>query len=50
MDPEDALNGATDKFIGRFRKVEAQAAAQGKAMEDMGLEELDALWERAKET
>ena len=50
VDPEDALNGATDKFIGRFRKVEAQAAAQGKAMEDMGLEELDALWERAQET
>ena len=50
VDPEDALNGATDKFIGRFRKVEAQAATQGKAMEDMGLEELDALWERAKET
>ena len=50
VDPEDALNGATDKFIGRFRKVEAQAAAQGKAMEDMGLEELDALWECAKET
>ena len=50
VDPEDALNGATDKFIGRFRKVEAQAAAQGKAMEDMGLEELDTLWERAKET
>ena len=50
VDPEDALNGATDKFIGRFRKVEAQAAAQGKAMEEMGLEELDALWERAKET
>lgn len=50
VDPEDALNGATDKFIGRFRKVEAQAAAQGKAMEDMSLDELDALWERAKET
>ena len=50
VDPEDALNGATDKFISRFRKVEAQAAAQGKAMEDMSLEELDALWERAKET
>ena len=50
VDPEDALNGATDKFIGRFRKVEAQAAAQGKAMEDMSLEELDALWERAKES
>ena len=49
-DPEDALNGATDKFIGRFRKVEAQAAAQGRSMEGMTLEELDKLWECAKET
>ena len=47
-DPEEALNGATDKFIGRFRKVEAEAARQGKSMEDMSLAELDALWERAK--
>ena len=49
-DPEDALNGATDKFIGRFRKVEAQAAAQGRSMEGMTLEELDKLWECTKET
>ena len=49
-DPEDALNGAIDKFIGRFRKVEAQAAAQGRSMEGMTLEELDKLWECAKET
>ena len=49
-DPEEALNRATDKFIGRFRRVEAQAAAQDKPMEDMDLDELDALWERAKET
>ena len=50
VDPEDALNGATDKFIGRFRSVEAGAAGQGKAMEDMSLAELDQLWDRAKET
>ena len=50
VDPEDALNGATDKFIGRFRRVEAGAAGQGKAMEDMSLAELDQLWDRAKET
>lgn len=48
VDPEDALNGATDKFIGRFRKVEAQASAQGRSMEGMTLEELDKLWESAK--
>ena len=48
-DPEEALNGATDKFIGRFRKVEAEAARLDKPMEGMSLAELDALWERAKE-
>ena len=49
-DPEVALGKATDKFISRFAKVEALAAAQNQAMEGMALEELDKLWERAKET
>ena len=49
-DPEVALGKATDKFISRFAKVEALAAAQNQAMEGMTLEELDKLWERAKET
>ena len=47
---EEALNGATDKFIGRFRKVEEEAARQGRALEGMSLAELDKLWEHAKET
>ena len=50
VDPEEALGRATDKFIHRFSRVEAQAAAQGRSMEGMTLEELDKLWERAKET
>ena len=50
VDPEVALGKATDKFIDRFRKVEAQAAAQNQSMEGMALEELDKLWEHAKET
>jgi len=50
VDPEVALGKATDKFIDRFRKVEAQAAAQNRSMEGMSLEELDKLWEHAKET
>ena len=49
-DPEVALGKATDKFISRFAQVEALAAAQNQAMEGMTLEELDKLWERAKET
>ncbi len=49
-DPEVALGKATDKFIRRFRLVEQQAAAQNRPMEGMSLEELDKLWEHAKET
>ena len=48
VDCEDALNQATDKFIGRFRKVEEQAG--DRPMTEMTLAELDQLWERAKET
>ena len=47
-DPEDALSAACDKFARRFRAVEEAALAQGRAMEDMGLAELDALWDQAK--
>lgn len=47
-DPEEALSRATDKFIRRFRKVDEQVRAEGRSMEDMTPEELDALWERAK--
>ena len=48
VDCEDVLNQATDKFIDRFRKVEAQAG--DRPMAEMTLAELDQLWERAKET
>lgn len=48
VDTEQALTKATDKFIDRFRKVEAQAKAEGRPMEEMSLAELNALWERAK--
>ena len=47
-DPEVSLNAATDKFISRFRTVEELAKGQDKPMESMSLEELDALWDRAK--
>ena len=49
-DPEQALNAATDKFISRFRKVEALAVREGRSMEGMTPDELDKLWERAKRT
>ena len=49
-DPEEALTAATDKFIARFRTVEALAAQAGKSMDSMSLSELDKLWEQAKLT
>lgn len=50
VDPEEALNSATEKFISRFARVEQMALAEGKDMAQMSLEELDKLWERAKLT
>ncbi|MDP2856827.1 MAG: nucleoside triphosphate pyrophosphohydrolase [Bacillota bacterium] len=46
--PEQALAGAVTKFTRRFRFVEDEATKQGKKLEDMSLEEMDHLWERAK--
>lgn len=48
VNPEEALKKATDKFIDRFSKVENFATTEGKQLENMTLEEMDILWERAK--
>lgn len=48
IDPEDALNATSNKFITRFDHVESAAQAQGRRLEDMTLAEMDALWEEAK--
>jgi MazG family protein len=45
---EDALREANARFEGRFRLVEAQAAAAGVRLEDAGLERLEAWWVEAK--
>ena len=47
-DPEDAVNGACEKFIRRFRAVEEGAAAQGREVSQLTLEEMTALWNGAK--
>ena len=46
VDPETALQKATEKVIARFRRVEELAG--DRPMEDMDLAELDKLWEQAK--
>jgi len=48
VDPEMALHAASDKFAARFRRVEEVVLAGGKTLEEMSLEELDAIWNDVK--
>ena len=48
VDPEAALRGANATFTARFRHMEAALAASGRTAEEVGLAELDRLWEEAK--
>ncbi len=48
VDPEEALNFTSDKFIRRFSYVEDQAIKAGTRPEEMTLEEMDKLWDDAK--
>lgn len=49
IDSEQALQAATDKFIGRFAAVEALAQERGLDMTKASLAELDALWDEVKQ-
>jgi MazG family protein len=50
VDPERELRASTHRFRDRFRHVERRLAAEGKTPSEVGLAELDALWEEAKRT
>jgi ATP diphosphatase len=45
---EDALRGANLRFRSRFEAMEAQARAQGRALDTLTLDEWDTLWAAAK--
>lgn len=47
-DPEAALHGATEKFLGRFAHVEKTLAHQGRSPSEADPAELDELWNQAK--
>ena len=49
INPEDALRKTISKFIHRFRFIEERAANAGRSLNDMTLEEMEALWQQAKE-
>lgn len=48
VNPEEALNKTSQKFIKRFEYIEKTADSKGKKLEDMSLKEMDELWEEAK--
>lgn len=48
LQPELALTGTINKFIKRFGFIESEAEKQGKSMEQMSLDEMEELWEKAK--
>lgn len=50
VNAEDALRSAVRKFVARFRAIEAEAKRQGKSLDEMTLNEMDALWEAVKAT
>jgi MazG family protein len=49
VDPEAALREANAKFVRRFGHVEDALAKNGRKAEDATLEEMDRLWDEAKE-
>ncbi len=48
IDSEEALTGATEKFISRFELLEAELDKSGKSFENTDLCELDAIWDQIK--
>jgi nucleoside triphosphate diphosphatase len=48
LDPETCLRAANDKFIRRFRHIEARLEEAGRAPQESDLAEMDTLWDEAK--
>ncbi len=49
INPDNALERTNQKFISRFKYLEAHTLKQGRQLTDMTLEEMDKLWEEAKQ-
>ena len=48
VNPDEALERTTRRFIARFQHLEQAVAQDGKDLADMDLGEMDAYWDRAK--
>ena len=49
IDPEMALERTNKKFIKRFNFLEEQTIKKGQSLHDMSLDEMNLIWEKAKE-
>lgn len=50
VDPESALRKTNRKFKRRFQYVEQQLREQGKKLEESSIDEMEALWQKSKES
>jgi len=50
IDPETALERTNRKFIHRFNYLESRTLKQGRKLRDMTLEEMNEIWEQAKQS
>lgn len=50
IDAEDALERTNKKFMRRFTQLEQDAATKGVGLQDMSLPEMNAAWDRIKQT
>jgi tetrapyrrole methylase family protein/MazG family protein len=48
VNPEEAVRTTAGRFTDRFQRMESMAAAQGRTLSEMTLQEKDGLWEQAK--
>lgn len=48
VDPESALRATNQRFRERFAYIEKKARQRGRSVSDLGLDEMEALWQEAK--
>jgi tetrapyrrole methylase family protein/MazG family protein len=48
IDPEEALRSMLERFKTRFSRIEDHAQEAGRSIQDMSLDEMDAVWNEAK--
>jgi tetrapyrrole methylase family protein/MazG family protein len=48
IEPEEAMERAAEKFINRFKAMEAELTASGGKLDDFTVDEMEAAWKRTK--